>query len=99
MEYGKKQISGLRVAYIGGGSRGWAWGFMADLAMDYGMEGEMRMYDIDRDAAEKNQSIGQMASEHPEAVSHCEIQRGRQPERSLDRRRFCGHLNSAWHPG
>lgn len=60
----------LKVAYIGGGSRGWAWGFMTDLAMDDGMEGAVRLYDIDRDAAEKNQIIGEKTANHPKAVSH-----------------------------
>ncbi|NLF77050.1 MAG: alpha-glucosidase/alpha-galactosidase, partial [Chloroflexi bacterium] len=60
----------LTVAYIGGGSRGWAWGFMKDLGMDPQMEGVVRLYDIDRDAAEKNRRIGEMISSHPEARSH-----------------------------
>ncbi len=60
----------LTVAYIGGGSRGWAWGFMKDLGMDPQMEGVVRLYDIDKDAAEKNRSIGDMISSHPEAKSH-----------------------------
>ena len=36
----------LNIAYIGGGSRGWAWGFMMDLAMDEQMCGTVRLYDI-----------------------------------------------------
>ncbi|MGN0778517.1 MAG: alpha-glucosidase/alpha-galactosidase [Aristaeellaceae bacterium] len=60
----------LKVAYVGGGSRGWAWGFMTDLAMDDGMEGTVCLYDIDRDAAEKNRIIGEMTAQHPDAVSH-----------------------------
>ena len=60
----------LKVAYVGGGSRGWAWGFMTDLAMDDGMEGTVCLYDIDMDAAEKNRVIGEMTAQHPDAVSH-----------------------------
>ncbi len=60
----------IRIAYIGGGSRGWAWGFMADLAMDGAMEGEVRLYDIDQDAAQKNAVIGKLTAEHAEAQSH-----------------------------
>ena len=59
----------LNVAYIGGGSRGWAWGFMMDLAMDEDMCGTVRLYDIDRPAAERNQIIGSKISAHPDAVS------------------------------
>ena len=70
MQYEQDRVTGLRVAYIGGGSRGWAWGFMTDIALDAGMEGEVRLYDIDRDAAEKNKIIGEKISACPEAVSH-----------------------------
>ncbi len=59
----------VRIAYIGGGSRGWAWGLMTDIALDAAMEGEVRLYDIDRDAAEKNKKIGEIISNHPKAVS------------------------------
>ncbi len=59
----------LRVAYIGGGSRGWAWGFMTDLAMDEAICGHIRLYDIDRPAAERNKIIGEKISAHPDAVS------------------------------
>lgn len=70
MQYGKDRVTDLKVAYIGGGSRGWAWKFMTDIAMDRQMEGEIRLYDIDRDAAEKNRIIGEKISAHPQAVSH-----------------------------
>ena len=59
----------LKVAYIGGGSRGWAWGFMMDLAMDGDICGSVRLYDIDRPAAERNEIIGNKISAHPDAVS------------------------------
>ena len=59
----------LTVAYIGGGSRGWAWGLMKDLALDGDMCGTVRLYDINRDAAEKNRIIGGIISGQPEAVS------------------------------
>ena len=59
----------LTIAYIGGGSRGWAWGFMKDLAMDDALQGVVRLYDIDQDAARKNQRIGAMIAAHPEAKS------------------------------
>lgn len=65
----KKDISDLKIAYIGGGSRGWAWGFMQDLAMDPEICGTVRLYDIDREAAEKNRIIGEKISAHPAACS------------------------------
>ena len=59
----------LNIAYIGGGSRGWAWGFMMDLAMDEQLCGAVRLYDIDRDAARRNEIIGGRISAHPDAKS------------------------------
>ncbi len=49
---------GLVIAYIGGGSRGWAWKLMSDLAMEPRLSGTVRLYDIDRTAAETNAVIG-----------------------------------------
>ena len=63
------QAKGLNIAYIGGGSRGWAWGFMMDLAMDEQLCGTVRLYDIDREAAKRNQIIGSKISAHPDAKS------------------------------
>ena len=62
-------IHELTVAYIGGGSRGWAWGFMKDLALDGEICGTVRLYDIDREAAERNRIIGERISAHPDAAS------------------------------
>ena len=64
-----ERIEGLNVAYIGGGSRGWAWGFMQDIAMDEQLVGTVRLYDIDMDAAKRNQIIGEKISSHPDARS------------------------------
>ena len=65
----EKRAHALNVAYIGGGSRGWAWGFMMDLAMDADMCGTVKLYDIDRPAAERNKTIGNKISAHPDAAS------------------------------
>ncbi len=67
MRYEGDRVADLTIAYIGGGSRGWAWGFMTDLANDAQMEGTVRLYDIDREAAEKNAAIGGRISAHPDA--------------------------------
>lgn len=50
--------SEVQIAYIGGGSRGWARGLMSDLAKEKSMSGTVRLYDIDREAAEDNRKIG-----------------------------------------
>ena len=69
MKNNVKDVQDLSVAYIGGGSRGWAWGFMKDLAMDGEICGTLRLYDIDREAAERNRVIGEKISAHPDAKS------------------------------
>ena len=48
----------VRIAYIGGGSRGWAWGLMSDLAQAEDMSGHVALYDIDMQAAHNNEIIG-----------------------------------------
>ena len=65
----KYDAKNLKIAYIGGGSRGWAWGFMTDLARDPDLCGEVRLYDIDIEAAKRNKIIGEKISSHPDAVS------------------------------
>ena len=51
-------VADLNIAYIGGGSRGWAWKLMADLALEPQLCGTVRLYDIDREAARRNELIG-----------------------------------------
>lgn len=58
MRYDKGKVRDLKIAYIGGGSRGWAWTFMTDLSMDEQLGGTILLYDIDREAAEHNRIIG-----------------------------------------
>ncbi|MBN1777212.1 MAG: alpha-glucosidase/alpha-galactosidase [Clostridiales bacterium] len=48
----------LKIAYIGGGSRGWAWGLMSDLAMEESLSGKVYLFDIDQEAADINEVIG-----------------------------------------
>ena len=70
IQHHSDRVSGLQVAYIGGGSRGWAWGFMTDIACDGQISGAVRLYDIDREAARRNKIIGEKIVAHPEAKSH-----------------------------
>lgn len=58
MNYENGKMTDIKIAYIGGGSRGWAWTFMTDLALEPELSGEMCLYDIDKKAAEANQIIG-----------------------------------------
>lgn len=68
MQYSNNKMEDVTIAYIGGGSRGWAWTFMTDLAREEKMSGTIRLYDIDRKASENNEIIGNHVSEKPEAV-------------------------------
>lgn len=53
-----KEVEEVKIAYIGGGSRGWAWGFMSDLSKEEQIRGNLRLYDIDFEAAKGNAIIG-----------------------------------------
>lgn len=66
MKYEADKVSDIQIAYIGGGSRGWAWTFMTDLAMESRISGTIRLYDIDRGAAEANAIIGNRQKQREE---------------------------------
>lgn len=71
--YDKRERGGcmntIKIAYIGGGSKLWARSFMQDLALAEGIGGEVSLYDIDRQAALRNQKIATRMHEKKEAVS------------------------------
>ena len=58
MRYNDKKVEDVKIAYIGGGSRGWAWGLMSDLVACEDMSGSVYLYDIDYEAAQANEIIG-----------------------------------------
>ena len=58
MYYENKCAKDVKIAYIGGGSRGWAWTLMKDLAQAVDMSGSVYLYDIDFEAAKNNETIG-----------------------------------------
>ncbi len=66
MRYTEGRMTDVNIAYIGGGSRGWAWTFMTDLAMEPSLSGTIRLYDIARAAAENNEVIGNRLSARQE---------------------------------
>lgn len=74
MRYVENRAEDVRIAYIGGGSRGWAWGLMSDLAAVDDMNGTVALYDIDREAAEKNAVIGNRMKELPDCRSAWDYQ-------------------------
>lgn len=68
MKYAGNKVSDVQIAYIGGGSRGWAWTFMTDLALEPQLSGTIRLYDIDGEAAKTNETIGNRLSGREDAV-------------------------------
>lgn len=60
MKHYGNRVEDLKIAYIGGGSRGWAWGLMSDLAAAEDISGEVSLYDIDYAAAKDNEQIGNL---------------------------------------
>lgn len=52
------RVTDVNIAYIGGGSRGWAWDLMGDLASEPALCGTVKLYDIDFEAAQHNEIIG-----------------------------------------
>lgn len=58
MYYENNKAKDVKVAYVGGGSRGWAWCLMSDLAAQGDMSGNVYLYDIDYEAAQHNEYIG-----------------------------------------
>lgn len=69
MIYSENKVSGLKIAYIGGGSRGWAWGLMSDLVSCDDISGDVYLYDIDYEAAQHNEIIGNMYKDLEDAKS------------------------------
>ena len=60
----------IKIAYIGGGSRGWAWGLMSDLVQAQDICGRVALYDIDKKAAEDNVIIGNRYNQVEGAKTH-----------------------------
>ena len=58
MRYENNTVKELKLAYIGGGSRGWAWTLMNDLKKSPDISGTVYLYDIDFKAAQQNEVIG-----------------------------------------
>ncbi len=59
----------IKIAYIGGGSKQWARCFMQDLSLAEGIGGEVSLYDIDKEAALRNQQIAARLHAHPDAIA------------------------------
>ena len=64
-----KDLKKIKLAYIGGGSKQWARVFMNDLALAQDIAGDIVLYDIDVDSAERNKKIGEKINLCKETVS------------------------------
>ena len=58
MTFENNFVKDVKIAYVGGGSRGWAWTLMNDLYKTKDMSGSVYLYDIDYEAAKNNEIIG-----------------------------------------
>lgn len=58
----------LKIAYLGGGSRGWARLLMQDLALCPHLCGEVHLYDLNLEAARLNAELGAWIQRQPGAV-------------------------------
>jgi alpha-galactosidase len=63
-----KDVKNLQIAYIGGGSRNWAFNLINDLAKDGELSGTVRLYDIDLNSAKMNEKIGNDLSARDDTV-------------------------------
>lgn len=59
MKFVENKAQDVKIAYVGGGSKGWAWGLMSDLVSCDDMSGSVYLYDIVKPLAEKNKIIGE----------------------------------------
>ncbi|MGH7142539.1 MAG: alpha-glucosidase/alpha-galactosidase [Planctomycetota bacterium] len=65
MSTAKPKIAGLKIGYIGGGSQAWGRGLMNDLAQEPDLSGEVRLFDLDFAAAQRNERLGNRMKELP----------------------------------
>jgi len=69
--YINEDYIGVKIAYIGGGSLNWAFKLMQDLAYDNQLAADVRLYDIDNQAAERNSIIGNRMAEISNGYPAC----------------------------
>ncbi|MDR3170524.1 MAG: alpha-glucosidase/alpha-galactosidase [Treponema sp.] len=61
----KADIGHLKICYIGGGSRNWAWVLLQDLGFENDIKGTVDLYDLKNEAAQDNAIIGnRLMAEH-----------------------------------
>ena len=88
MIYKNKKVTDLKIAYIGGGSRIWAWNLMNDLAACEELCGSVYLYDIDYEAAQHNEIIGNMYKYADGAKSAWEYRAVRTAKEAMEKADF-----------
>ena len=88
MKYTKSGAEQVKIAYVGGGSRGWAWGLMSDLVCAQDMSGDVYLYDIDYEAAKNNEIIGNKYNSVDGAASRWNYKAVKTIEEALDGANF-----------
>lgn len=64
----RSKVSNLKIAYIGGGSCGWAYVLMNDLSKEPNLSGTVDLYDINYDYAKINEKMGNDLSKRDDVV-------------------------------
>ncbi|AEH39051.1 family 4 glycosyl hydrolase [Halopiger xanaduensis] len=59
----------VTIGYVGGGSQGWAHTFINDILQCQDVSGQVRLYDVDYEAAQRNAELGNALGSREEAVS------------------------------
>ena len=83
MKYVNGKAEDVKITYIGGGSRGWAWKFMSDLAACKDMSGSVHLYDIDYEAAAHNEIIGNKFNDVEGGVAKWDYFAAKTPKEAL----------------
>jgi len=83
-----KKVTDMKIAYVGGGSRGWARGLMSDLAQSERMSGTVYLYDLDFAAAKANEIIGNGIYDREDVVGKWHYRAVETLEEALDGANF-----------
>jgi alpha-galactosidase/6-phospho-beta-glucosidase family protein len=84
MKHGHAGVSDIVIAYIGGGSRGWAWKLMADLALEERLGGTVRLYDVREESARANAAIGNALRGRADVRGIWRYETARTPQEALE---------------
>jgi len=81
--YVNGKIEELQIAYLGGGSRNFAWSLMSDLALEGKLSGIVKLYDINYDAACENMHFGNKISSREDVEGKWKYEAVRSIEEAL----------------